>query len=85
MKTIDIKFADLCDEIDYWKDQADKYKELYERELQERAIASKKSLIEAQEGVANALMFALSVTDDKDGNLVMSKENRKEFAKNYKK
>ena len=31
---------------------------------------------EAQKGVANALIFALSVTDDEDGNLVVSKEDR---------
>lgn len=31
MKTIEIKFYELCDEIDYWKEQAFYYKDLYER------------------------------------------------------
>lgn len=84
MKTADIKFLDLCEEIDYWKERAEaaeadaKYwKDEYSKHLSE-------SLASAQKGVANALMFALSVRDDENGNLIIDKENRKELAKNLK-
>lgn len=36
-----------------------------------------KSLASAQKGVANTLMFALSVKDDENGNLIIDKESRK--------
>lgn len=84
MKTIDYKFHELCNEIDYWKSEAEYYKQKYEAEIQKRSIESKERLLEAQKGVADALMLALSVTDDAEGNLVINKENRKELAKRYK-
>jgi hypothetical protein len=34
----------------------------------------------AKQGVANALRFALLVSDDENGNLVISKDNRKDLA-----
>lgn len=36
-------------------------------------------------GMANALRFALSVQDDEDGNLVISKENRQSLAETWSK
>jgi hypothetical protein len=84
MKTVDIKFLDLCDEIDYWKERAEKaekdakyWQEEYSKHLNE-------SLASAQKGVANALMFALSVRDDENGNLVINKDDRKMLAENYR-
>jgi len=82
-RTSDIKFFELCDEIDYWKEQAEHYKEKYETELSERMIDSNQRLKEAQSGVANALLFALSVTDGEDGELIINKENRKSLSKSW--
>lgn len=31
MKTINLKFNELCDEIDYWKDEAEHYRLKYEK------------------------------------------------------
>ena len=33
-KTVDYKFAELCDEVDRWKDQAKYWKAKYEEERQ---------------------------------------------------
>ena len=84
-RTIDIKFHELCEEIDYWKNQANYYKDLYEKEVTQRSIESKERLLQTQKDVANALRLALYATDDKDGNLVIDKESRKELAKNWTK
>jgi hypothetical protein len=84
MKTADIKFLDLCDEIDYWKERAMQAEKDAEYWQQEYSKHLNESLVSAQKGVANALMFALSVRDDENGNLVIDKENREKLAKNYK-
>lgn len=83
-RTADIKFLDLCDEIDQWKDQANYYKELYEKERIHNIETSKQNLLDTQKGVVNALVFAFSVKDDENGNLVIDKETRKKLAENYK-
>ena len=84
MTTVDIKFYELCDEIDYWKVRTKKaeadakyWQDEYSRHLNESIARSGKE-------VANALMFALSVKDDKDGNLVIDKKARKELAQYYR-
>lgn len=75
---------DLCNQIDYWKDKAMTYKKLYEDEIKQRSIESNERLEDAKRGVGQALMFALSVKDDQDGNLIINKEDRKLLAKGYK-
>jgi molecular chaperone GrpE (heat shock protein) len=85
MKTIDLKLAELCDEIDFWKAEAKHYKERFENLRNEMIKDSRERLEESQKGIANALMFALSVKDDGDGNLVVSKDDRKKLAKNWNK
>jgi hypothetical protein len=84
MKTTEIKFIELCDEVDYWKERAEKaeadaeyWKNEYNSFINERLASS-------QRDVANALMIALSAHNDKDGNLVIDKESRKKLVKNYK-
>lgn len=83
MKTVDIKFHELCEEIDYWKERAEKAEEDAEYWKNQYNIQSGERLVEAQKGVANALMFALHVHDDEDGNLVMDKESRKKISERY--
>lgn len=68
--------VDLCDEVDYWKEQAIYYKKQYEDELAATSFRLHADLENAKKGVANALMFALSVRDNEDGSLSISKEDR---------
>lgn len=83
--TADIKFTELCEEIDYWKLRALKA-ELTAKEWQDKySQQSNEMLQNAQKGVANALMFALHCSDDEKGNLVIKKEDRKKLAKTFKK
>jgi hypothetical protein len=83
-KTIDYKFSELCDEIDKWKDHAEYWKKKYEEEIQASIKRSNESMDIAKKGVANALMFALSVKDDKHGNMIIEKKDREILAKDYK-
>lgn len=83
MKTIDIKFSELCEEIDYWKERAKYAEESAEDWKNQYTTLLNESLATAQKGVANALMFALHATDDENGNLVISKDSREKIAKTY--
>ena len=74
----------LCESIDYLEAEVDHWKTKYEEEIRRQSIESKERLEEAQRGVANALMFALSVREDSAGNLVIPKEDRRILAENYK-
>ena len=84
MKTIDRKFSELCEEIDFWKGEAKRYKNLYEIEVEKNVDILNKQLKDSQRGVANALMLALSINDNKDGSLSISSEDRKRLSKNIK-
>ena len=84
MKTFDRTILNLCQEVDYWKEQAETWKQKYEEQFQETMQFYRQQNDEAMKGVANALMFALSVTDNENGDLVISKEDRKLLADQYK-
>lgn len=71
--------SDLCEEIDIWKAEAEMWKEKYDSLNREYSKYFDESLKASQKGVAEALKFALYSSDDKDGNLVISRENRKQF------
>jgi len=84
MKTADLKFLDLCDEIDYWRQRAKTLESdvnYWKNEYQELLNGNLKS---AQQGVANALLFCLSVKDGEDGSLVIDKKSREQLAERYK-
>ena len=83
--TIDLKFSELCDEIDYWKIEAEHWKNEYDKLWKENGKKLQEDLDRSKKGLANALMIALSVKDDEKGNLVISKKDRKMLAENYKK
>jgi len=83
-RTIDYKFSELCDEIDYWMNEAKHFESLYKKELQENNRVSNERMKEAQKGIANALMLVLSVKDDKEGNLIILKKDRKLLANNFR-
>ena len=84
MRTADVKFLQLCNEIDQWKEEANYWKEKYEELQKEYSEHINQNLVSAQKGVANALMFALSVKDDENGNLIIEKESRKELAETWR-
>jgi hypothetical protein len=85
MRTSDVKFIDLCDEIDYWKEKCKKaeadaeyWRGCYADHLHE-------SIKSAEQGVAKALMFALHATDDANGNLIITPESRIELKESFEK
>jgi hypothetical protein len=73
----------LCHQIDDLEQEVLYWKERYETEVKERNEEWKQRNEETMKGVANALRFALAVSDDENGNLVISKENRKELAETW--
>jgi hypothetical protein len=79
----EILVFDLCEEIDILREQRDYYKQQFE---EERALRSKMlhdNLESARKGIGQALSIALSVQDNPDGSLSISKEDRKRLAKQY--
>ena len=84
MKTIEINTYQLCSQIDNLKEEVAYWQKQYE---EEKAINNKRlteNLASAKKGVANALMFALSVKDDANGNLVIDKKDRKVLANKWR-
>lgn len=82
MRTADIKFLDMCEEIDRWKNEAAYYKEKYEEELQRNVEASNRSMQIAKQGVADALMLSLNIKEGDGGSLVIDSAAR-EALKTY--
>ena len=80
MKTAGIYFLELCDEIDYWKAEAERWKMECEDERKARAELLNSDMESAKRGVGMALMLAMSIQDNEDGSISISKENRKELA-----
>lgn len=85
VRTADMKFIELCDEIDYWRAESEHWKKEYEDMRADNIKRMNESMESAKQGVANALMFALSVEDQPDGSLKINKENRKRLADSYAK
>lgn len=74
----------LCDEIDMLNLGVTYWKKKYENEYYENMKMAEESLAAAKKGVGDALVFAFATHNDEHGNLVISKDNRKELAKNFK-
>ena len=83
MKTIEINTYQLCNKIDDLKEEVAYWQTKYEEEKAMNNTMLNENLASAQKGVRNALMFALSVKDDTNGNLVIDKESRKELANSW--
>jgi FtsZ-binding cell division protein ZapB len=81
--TFDKTVYSLCLEIDELKEEVKYWREKYEEEKNANAKMLDENLQQAKQGVANALRFALSVQDDENGNLVISKENRQSLAETW--
>jgi len=84
MRTIEKNIYYLCEEIDELKEQVSYWKKMYEEERDANIKQTNERFEETKKGVANALMFALSVKDNADGSLSISKQDRKELSKRYK-
>ena len=84
MTTANKTFLQLCEEVDYYKEKAEYFENLYKQERDKYSRQLNDSLEEAKKGVGEALMFMLNVTDDAEGNLVIKKENRKQLADQYR-
>lgn len=83
MRTIEINTYQLCSQIDNLKEEVAYWQTKYEEEKAMNNQMLTENLSSARNGVANALMFALSVKDDANGNLVIDKKSRKELAKSW--
>ena len=83
MKTIDKLVYSLCEEIDSLKEEVKYWKNKAEEERDNNTRMIKDNLKSAERDVANALLFTLSVNDDPNGNLVISKESRKMLSKTW--
>ena len=81
--TTELSFLDLCSRVDYWKTRANHFEELYNEERQENVTNLNNSIESAKKGVANALLFSLSATDNPDGSMTIDKDSRTVLAKSY--
>ena len=80
MRTIEINTYQLCNQIDNLKEEVLYWRKMYEDEKQFNNQMLSENLATAKAGVANALMFALSIKDDENGNLIINKEDRGKLA-----
>ena len=78
--TFDRTVYSLCLEIDKLKEEVKYWREKYEEEKNANFKMIDDNMKHAQQGLAFALRLAMSVHDDENGNLVISKENRQSFA-----
>ena len=85
IKTIDVVVSNLCNEIDQWKEETEYWRDKYEKEAERNNKMVNESLESAKNGIANALVFALNVEDNENGDMVIKKENRNKIAKQFKK
>lgn len=83
MKTSDRTIHSLCEEIDSLKESVRYWKKMYEEERESNVKQLNERLEKSKKDIGNALMFALAVKDDENGNLVISKKDRNKLAKNY--
>lgn len=82
--TFDRTVFDLCLKIDNLKEEVDYWKQKYENERNENMNNINENLERSKQGIARALMFALHVKDDENGNLIIDKEDRKVLAEQFK-
>ena len=85
MKTSDRTIFSLCEEIDELKETVNYYKDLYEKEKEINVKTLNDNLLSSKKDLAKTLLLAFSFSDDKDGNLVIPKKNRKLLQNNLKK
>lgn len=82
--TFDRTVFSLCLEIDGLKEDVKYWKQMYDDEFKRNNDMVNNNLKNAQQDLANVFAFALAVRDDKDGNLVIDKDDRKILAERLK-
>lgn len=75
---------ELCEEIDMWKEEAERYKKLYKDELNEHLAYVKERNIETMKGVSNMLSLALNIKEDGNGGLVIDSDSRANIVNHLK-
>ena len=75
--TFDLTVMELCKKVDYWKDRSNYFETLYEEAQLEIGKNLNENLLNAKQGVADALMLCLSLKEDGSGNLLIDKDSRK--------
>ncbi len=78
--TFDRAIFSLCSEIDELKNEVNFWREKYKEENKNYCELLNSNLETSKKGLANALLFAISCSDDENGNLVIKKEDRKTLA-----
>lgn len=82
--TFDRTVFSLCLEIDCLKEDVKYWKQMYEDEAKKNNKMIDDNLKNAQQDLANIFAFALAVRDDKNGNLIIDKDDRKILAERLK-
>mgnify|MGYP001156518548 CR=1 FL=1 len=82
-KTIDILTSNLCEKIDQLKEDRDYWKQKFEEEQAKYSQFLNERISQSKRDLGNALMFALSTTDNEKGDLVITQEKRETLAKNW--
>jgi hypothetical protein len=67
ISTIEIKFRELCNEIDYWKELSFYYKELYEQEKKKKFDMLNESIEHGKAMMGNVLKLLLDEDIVKEG------------------
>jgi hypothetical protein len=82
--TFDKTVRSLCSEIDHLNEEVLYWKGKYEEEKKSYNKMLSDSLEESKKGIANALLFAISVEENGNGDLIIPKNKRKALAKRFK-
>jgi hypothetical protein len=82
--TFDRTVYSLCNEIDSLVEEVEYWKGLYEAEVAKNRKELTEQLETAKRNVGTALLFAMSVQDDENGNLIIPKAKRKALANQFK-
>lgn len=78
--TFDRTVLSLCHEIDNLKEEVEFWKLKYEEERITNSNILNQNLESSKKELASTLMFAMSCSDNENGDLVITKENRKNLA-----
>jgi len=84
MKTVDRTFHLLCEEIDDLKQEVEYWKKMYKFEVDERNAETFERNETTKRDLANVFKLAFATSNDEDGNLIISKENRKKLIEEWK-
>ncbi len=79
MKRSENLINSLCDEVDRWKEEANFWKEEYEKENELRIQERNERYKQVKYDLGNVLQLAFNLKELPDGSLSISPENRKDL------